>query len=254
VNAEAFIEDGYTIVRRVLGPRERASVAGELRRFATGLLPVENPRSRDGRSDEELLETVLAVNVPHRVSAVVRATIAAPPIRRIAQTLAGAHLPRWDASVQHVQSILYNKPPGHPGQPWHQDEVFMPTRDRSLLGVWIALDESTIANGCLWVVPGSHREGFLWPTRLTADEGEHVVSDESFGFDLAAAVAVEVEPGDAVCFNGYTLHASYRNRAGVARRALVHHFCSASRSHPCAERPEAPVFLRPFESPCPAQA
>jgi hypothetical protein len=46
---------------------------------------------------------------------------------------------------------------GKPGQAWHQDETFIPTPDASLCGVWIALDDATVDNGCLWVQPGSHR-------------------------------------------------------------------------------------------------
>lgn len=48
-----------------------------------------------------------------------------------------------------MQTMLFVKPPGFPGQAWHQDENFIPTRDRSLCGGWIALDDATIENGCL---------------------------------------------------------------------------------------------------------
>ena len=59
-----------------------------------------------------------------------------------------------------MQSMLFIKSggkPGQPSQPWHQDEDFIPTRDRSLCGGWIALDDATTENGCLWVLPGSHK-------------------------------------------------------------------------------------------------
>ena len=38
----------------------------------------------------------------------------------------------------------------------------IPTRDRSLIGAWIAIDDANIENGCLWVIPGSHRNGYLY--------------------------------------------------------------------------------------------
>ncbi|HMG28806.1 MAG TPA: phytanoyl-CoA dioxygenase family protein [Jiangellaceae bacterium] len=41
----------------------------------------------------------------------------------------------------------------------------MPTRDRSLTAAWIALDDATIENGCLWVIPGSHPNGVLYAAR-----------------------------------------------------------------------------------------
>jgi ectoine hydroxylase-related dioxygenase (phytanoyl-CoA dioxygenase family) len=51
----------------------------------------------------------------------------------------------------------------------HQDEANIPTRDRSLTAVWIALDDATLENGCLWVIPGSHRSGVLHLVREQND-------------------------------------------------------------------------------------
>jgi phytanoyl-CoA hydroxylase len=61
--------------------------------------------------------------------------------------------------------MLFIKSEGKPGQAWHQDELFIPTRDRSLTAAWIALDDAIVGNGCLWVLPGSHRPGILYPDR-----------------------------------------------------------------------------------------
>ena len=60
-------------------------------------------------------------------------------------------------NVKAMQSMLFIKAEGKPGQAWHQDEYYIPTRDRSLTAAWIALDDATVENGCLWVLPGSHR-------------------------------------------------------------------------------------------------
>ncbi len=119
------------------------------------------------------------------------------------------------------------KPPGLQGQAWHQDERFIPTRDRSLVGAWIAVDDANIDNGCLWVLPGSHRTGQLWPTR---DHGKPELfdpTDESFGFDDEAAIPVEVSAGSVVFFNGYLLHRSLPNRSTRRRMALVNHYMNA---------------------------
>ena len=67
--------------------------------------------------------------------------------------------------VKAMQSMLFIKAEGKPGQAWHQDEYFIPTRDRSLTAAWIALDDATTENGCLWVLPGSHRRGVIYPDR-----------------------------------------------------------------------------------------
>ena len=60
-----------------------------------------------------------------------------------------------------LQTMLFMKGPGKKGQSWHQDEYFILTRDQSLVGVWMALDDAKQDNGWLWVIPGSHKEGFI---------------------------------------------------------------------------------------------
>jgi ectoine hydroxylase-related dioxygenase (phytanoyl-CoA dioxygenase family) len=126
-----------------------------------------------------------------------------------------------------MQTMLFVKPPGFQGQAWHQDEIYIPTRDRSLIGAWIAMDDATIENGCLWVVPGSHRNGYLFPQRPHDNDDEFDFAPESFGFDQSAEVPVEVKAGALVFFNGYLLHRSRKNRSDIYRRVLVNHYMNA---------------------------
>ena len=53
--------------------------------------------------------------------------------------------------------MYFVKGPGMPGNNWHQDEYAIPTRDRSLTAAWIAIDDVTLDNGCLWVIPESQQ-------------------------------------------------------------------------------------------------
>jgi phytanoyl-CoA hydroxylase len=131
--------------------------------------------------------------------------------------------------VKAMQSMLFIKAEGKPGQAWHQDEFFIPTRDRSLTAAWIALDDATINNGCLWVLPGSHAPGVIYPDRPHNDE-RFDVTVELFGFPYEdeQAVPLEVAAGTAVIFNGYLVHRSLPNRTGTGfRRALALHYMSA---------------------------
>jgi len=125
--------------------------------------------------------------------------------------------------------MLFTKSEGKPGQAWHQDETHIPTRDRSLTAVWIALDDATTENGCLWVIPGSHRAGVLYPDR-EQDDPRFDCTREAYGFRYREqdAVPVEVPAGTALVFDGYLLHRSLPNtgRHGM-RRALVNHYMSA---------------------------
>jgi hypothetical protein len=136
------------------------------------------------------------------------------------------------SNIKCAQSYLFLKHHGQPGQSWHQDEWFIPTRDRSLCSAWIALDDVTVANGCLWEIPGSHLPGVLWPMRAhnNPEFGLHSGAQESYGFPHSVdnAVPMEVASGGVVFHHGYTLHMSRPNRSpGKYRRALAYHYMSA---------------------------
>lgn len=226
--AERFVADGFVVVEDLVSPAELAAIINDAAKFARGEYRVLNlPELPVDASDDEALQQILAIHHPHWVSELARAMIVHQGIVDVLQQITGAHLPHWDGSVKCCQSILFVKGPGMPGQAWHQDERYIPTRDRSLVGAWIALDDATIENGCLWVVPGSHRNGYFWPTRDHGDSYEYDPSDQAYGFDESEGIPVEVKAGSVVFFNGYTLHRSLRNRTQGYRRALVNHYLNA---------------------------
>ena len=175
-----------------------------------------------GMGDEAVLREVLAIHFPHKISPLMRQMITHPAITAVLTQLVGP-------DVKCMQSMLFVKNAGKPGQAWHQDESFIPTHDASLTGVWIALDDATVDNGCLWVQPGSHTQRHLWPSRPCADP-RFDGAPESYGWPWPSegGVAAEVAAGSVVFFNGYTLHRSLDNRRSHgSRRALVNHVMSA---------------------------
>ena len=216
--ATRFVEDGYIVVPDLVSPDDLSRIVDDAQRFIAGDYPVSNlPDNGD----------VLAVHFPHWVSPVAMDMVQHDGVIGVLSQITGAHLPQWDGATKCMQSMLFFKPSGLQGQAWHQDERFIPTRDRSLVGAWIAVDDANIDNGCLWVLPGSHRTGQLWPTR---DHGKPELfdpTDESFGFDDEAAIPVEVSAGSVVFFNGYLLHRSLPNRSTRRRMALVNHYMNA---------------------------
>ena len=216
--ADQFVRDGYVVVPDLVGEADRRRIVEDGNRFIAGDYPVTN------RPDDD---EILAVHFPHWVSDVAHEMVVHPGIAEIVGQIAGAHLPDWDGATKCMQSMLFFKPPGLQGQAWHQDERFIPTRDRSLVGAWIAIDDADQDNGCLWVLPGSHRTGRLWPTRDHGKPEEFDPTDESYGFDAEAAIPVEVKAGAVVFFNGYLLHRSLKNRSDRRRMALVNHYMNA---------------------------
>ncbi|MEM9037106.1 MAG: phytanoyl-CoA dioxygenase family protein [Actinomycetota bacterium] len=216
--AEDYRRDGYLVVEDLIGGDERDRICADAQRFIDGDYPVSNlPDDGD----------ILAIHFPHWVSPTAQEAVRHPGVAEVLSTITGAHLPEWDGAVKCMQSMMFFKPPGLQGQAWHQDERFIPTRDRSLVGAWYALDDADLDNGCLWVLPGSHRPGKIHPTRDHGRPDEFDPADEAYGFDDAGAVPVEVRAGAVVFFNGYLLHRSFRNRSDRGRRALVNHYMNA---------------------------
>lgn len=225
---QQFVNDGYVIVPNMLSAAEMDVLRADAVKLARGGYPSEQlrPLSAD-LSDDQVLRQLLCIHQPHFLSPVMAQYMRHSSICAVLQAVVGAHLAHWDGRVKCMQSMLFIKGPGDPGQAWHQDEIYIPTRDRSLCGAWLALDDATVANGCLWVVPGSHRTGYLYPQRPHDHNDEFDFAPESYGFDEAAEVPVEVPAGSAVFFNGYLLHRSRKNRSQGYRRALVYHYMNA---------------------------
>ncbi|MBI5834933.1 MAG: phytanoyl-CoA dioxygenase family protein, partial [Armatimonadetes bacterium] len=224
----SFVDDGYLIVEGLVSAAEVDELRADTVRLARGEYPCDSLQPMPAElTDQQVTERILCIHQPHYVSPVIERYVRHEAVCGVLGQVTAAHLPHWDGSVKCMQSMLFVKPPGFQGQAWHQDEIYIPTRDRSLIGAWMALDDATVENGCLWVIPGSHRTGYLHPQRPHNRPDEFDVSAESYGFDESAEVPVEVPAGSVVFFNGYLLHRSLRNRSQIYRRVLVNHYCNA---------------------------
>ncbi|MEN8183446.1 MAG: phytanoyl-CoA dioxygenase family protein [Myxococcota bacterium] len=131
--------------------------------------------------------------------------------------------------LKSIHTMLINKPPGVDGRhPLHQDLLYFPFRPaEAILATWTALEPCTRENGCLVVVPGSHRGELLshenpdWEWLNLAYFGAAGVGKH------ADRVHLEMEPGDTVLFHPLLLHGSGQNRTEGFRRAISAHYASA---------------------------
>jgi len=133
-----------------------------------------------------------------------------------------------------VNAFLWAKPPVVGSEkPWHQDMAFAPpgfdVEAHGVVTVWIALAPATRRNGCLEFIPGSHRLGLLPHTgdreRLPGEPPlkravePHVPQDRlPSGVE---PVAVPLDPGSAVMFDGMVLHRSAPNTTAALPRTAV---------------------------------
>lgn len=153
-------------------------------------------------------------NVRETSPAVAYMTQSHPNIRAILDALIGC-----EALL--TQDMALVKPPGGVAKPWHQDDAYFKIAPlNAVCGVWIALDEAGVENGCMQVWPGGHHVGALRhfhgadceivPDRLTNEQ----------------TIAVPLPPGGAIFFSGLLPHQTPINSSNMRRRALQFHYRS----------------------------
>lgn len=228
-SASTFEKDGYLIIDALSRDeveelrREGAAICrGERGGITGGPSTLDVGPVDPNESDEDVMRRFLCIHQPHKISSVIADTLHQKTIVDTMTTVIGP-------DVKCMQSMLFIKSEGKRGQAWHQDEYFIPTRDRSLTAAWVALDDATVENGCLWVLPGSHARGVIYPDR-EHDDPRFDCAIEAYDFPYADsdAVPVELPAGSAVVFNGYLLHRSLPNSGKHGfRRALTLHYMSA---------------------------
>ncbi|MBI1216281.1 MAG: phytanoyl-CoA dioxygenase family protein [Alphaproteobacteria bacterium] len=114
----------------------------------------------------------------------------------------------------------------------HQESTFAHTRPLSACVLWVALEDATVENACMYGLPGSHRLPLKFVSRVDHARGrrEYVQLDDAFipPFEAQAANGpyepVEVRAGGAVLFHGNFVHCSPRNISSRARPALSFQF------------------------------
>lgn len=150
-----------------------------------------------------------------------------------------------DAYLYHSKVPL--KYPGMPGFKFHQDYYYwyqMGCVFPDMASCFIALDDATQKNGCLRVIPGSHKCGRI----------EHVMNDGisdseadplrvSYLLDTLGEVSLEVSSGEVFIFHCNTLHASSANISDKSRLALMGCY-NVERNNPITNNPVHPKYSK----------
>jgi ectoine hydroxylase-related dioxygenase (phytanoyl-CoA dioxygenase family) len=220
-----YDEQGFVRLRGFIGPEvcermlervvalARAHAGGD--RDAPGLVLPEANLAGSGGNPEDLVSKIFRL---HRDG--VFAAFAADP--RVTESLVDLIGPRLDCFLS--QFIFKN--PGAWGQPWHQDSFYFAFEPaRPIVGAWLAVTEATLENGCLHVLPGSHREPVhehVPDRRPNANLGYVEIVDH----DMAAAEPVLMDPGDLLLFDSHLMHRSTDNESTGIRAAMVFHYAA----------------------------
>ena len=168
------------------------------------------------RLDWEVLTTpgpsrANSLTMRHLDKRVVYDLVTHPAIIGRVQGILGPHLLLWACT-------FWLKEPGGKEIPWHQDRNYWPIEPIINITAWIAVDEVTEENGCLQVIPGSHRS--VVPHIATTEEKWFNEEADPARVDTSRAIKLSARPGQFVLFNEKTLHHSEVNRSKRRRFAM----------------------------------
>lgn len=125
---------------------------------------------------------------------------------------------------------IFCKPAGDGYEtPWHQDGHYWPIRPLANCTVWVALEPSLVENGCLRVIPRSHRARTLHE-HLHEDRSDLTLTQRLAPrtFDERDAVNIELEPGQMSLHDVYMIHGAAPNRSGKRRTGVALRYMPAT--------------------------
>jgi len=129
--------------------------------------------------------------------------------------------------------MLIFKQPGIGGEvTWHQDGSFLYTVPQSVTGFWFALEDATLENGCMWVLPGQHTAGLRSRFRRIDGRLQTEAIPGAPCFDEGQRVPLEAEAGTLVVLHGGLPHYSAANRSAKSRYAYTLHAISGAAQYP----------------------
>ncbi|MCA9064695.1 MAG: phytanoyl-CoA dioxygenase family protein, partial [Planctomycetaceae bacterium] len=224
---QSFEQDGFLVVPQLIPPdyvrqmqritqRDLTSREGDIEYEADLNYPgaPESRESEGGRTIRRLRQAVTRDPVFCRL-------LKEPfVLERIRQLLG----PQIVMPMVHHNCIMTKHPQYSSDTGWHQDTRYWSFETPELVNLWIALGEENMNNGCLRVLPGTHREPVR---REQLDDLLFLRTDLECNLPLLqTAVSVELQPGDALFFHARCFHAATRNYTDATKCSVVFTFRS----------------------------
>jgi phytanoyl-CoA hydroxylase len=219
---ERFRADGYLVVPALADPATRSRILQRAQLdLAAEAAPVEYEAELHYPGAPASLEapgghTARRLLQAYARDAVFREWATAPGIAARLRQLLGADVRLAQA---HHNCVMTKQPRYSSLTGWHQDVRYWAFARPELVSVWLALGEEVPENGCLWIIPGSHRLE-LAPDQLDASlflREDHPASQAL----IARREAVALHAGDVLFFHCRSLHAASANRTGATKFSLV---------------------------------
>ncbi|MES1944563.1 phytanoyl-CoA dioxygenase [Salinisphaera sp. PC39] len=234
VQREAFARDGYLVMRRIASAERvqnlRRIVADHLARAVAPIeyeADVAYPGAPAGR-DAEGGDTPRRLRQAYDRDPAFAEWARDPRVTAIVAQL----LDSTDLRLTRCHhNCVMTKHPGYSSATlWHRDVRYWRFSSDNLVNAWLALGDETPDNGCMWLLPGSHRLDVA-PERL--DEAQFLRDDLPANRELiATARSAPLEPGDVLFFHAAVFHAAGRNATDIPKLSAVFTY------HDAGNRPE----------------
>jgi phytanoyl-CoA hydroxylase len=220
-----YRENGYLVVRQAFNPVEiKAAIDGLLHLIMGGCpdfkgiwFEAKAASMLDQLAPDQRQDAVrkIAFFVDHEPR--LRAISHHARLFQVLTVLLGERTPEM------FQDMALIKPPRLGREkPWHQDHAYFDyTLQTPIVGTWIALDEATVENGCMQLLPGRHKEG---PIVHFKRRDWQICDNQVMG---QRSVAAPLKPGGMLFFDALLPHGTPHNASANRRRALQFHYAPA---------------------------
>ncbi|KAJ2851659.1 hypothetical protein IWW36_000982 [Coemansia brasiliensis] len=267
---EAFSRDGYVVVEDFLSKDQVQELRQHIQQLLTDFNPQDHPLTTfPTTTDNKLLGNQYFFDSATRISyfletdSVAQGKLSVEPAQAINKIGHGLHIQdpvfkqlTHSSHVREIadklgfkdprvlQSMVICKQPRIGGPvPMHQDSTFLFTDPPSACGFWIALEDCLVTNGCLYVVPTSHRSHAISRRMVRCSSEKHSHADEGVDFvdiepvfslyplkgeqeeqqEQPESCPVEVKAGSLVLLHGQLLHMSPPNHSDKSRWIYTFH-------------------------------
>ncbi|MFB5663450.1 phytanoyl-CoA dioxygenase family protein [Alteribacillus sp. HJP-4] len=210
-----FAENGYLHVRAVFSEQEVEDMRNGVDRIVNKAAQSRYDRNHawegDYLEEKELKKLVLKGfhDVHYQEAAFTRAMVH-PNMTSVLQQLIGPNV------ELHHSKMLVKPPENGAAFPMHQDHPYFPHEKHTMLAASVHLDDADKENGCLHVVPGSHKKGPI------PHIGQHYLDQKEYSIEEGTPCPAKA--GDVVFFNYLTIHGSLPNYSSRTRRNVLYQF------------------------------
>lgn len=206
-----YERDGVVLIRGFLSADDVAAVCAELARYIRDDLASKPPDARTLERDEKTVRNLWRLEQHNDF------------FRKLGER---EDIRALVAPLVHGEPVLaavetFNKPARvGSGVPYHQDNAYFCQTPPDMLTVWIAIDAVTEANGPVFFIKGSHKQGML-PTKPSGVRGNSIGMADPPGVPLSEQFCGLLAPGDATIHHSVTVHHSAPNTTDRSRLGLL---------------------------------